>query len=56
MEKFLLGTFLSNNKLNIVNQENIIVPVLFTEFGGGGIVLVPDGIDQLIGEFLGGDV
>ena len=52
MEKFLLGTFLTDNKLDIVDQKHIVVTVFLTEFRGGNIVFVTDGIDQLIGKFL----
>ena len=56
VEKFLLSTLLADNKLYIVDEQHIVVSVFFPEFGGCDIVLVPDGIDQLIGEFLGGNV
>ena len=56
MEKFLLGALLADDKLNIVEEENIVVPVFLPELCGGDIVLVPDGIDQLVGEFLAGHV
>ena len=52
MEEFLLRTFLTDNKLNIIDQQNVVVSVLFPEFRGGNIVFIPDRIDQLIGEFL----
>ena len=52
VEKFLLSTLLADNKLYIVDEQHIVVSVFFPEFGGCDIVLVPDGIDQLIGKFL----
>ena len=33
VEKFLLGRFFSNNKLNIIDQKDINITVFFTEFG-----------------------
>lgn len=54
--KFLLGTFFSDNKLDIVDQKHVIVSVFFTEFRGGNVVLITDGVDQLIGEFLRGHI
>ena len=56
MEKFFLGTFFINNKLNIVNEQHIHVPVFLPEFGGSDVVLVADGVNQLVGKFFAGDV
>lgn len=56
MEKFLLGTFLSYNKLDIINEKNIIIAVFFPEFCGCNVVFVTDRIDQFIGESLGTDI
>ena len=53
MEKFLLRTFFSDNKLDIVDQKHIIVSVFLTEFRGGNIVFVSDRVDQFICKFLG---
>ena len=46
MEKLLLGTFFSNDELDIVNEEDVVGPVFFTEFRGGNVVLITDGVDQ----------
>ena len=56
MEKFFLGTFLADDELDIIDQKNIIISVFFTEFRGGNVVLITDGVDQLIGEFLRGHI
>ena len=56
MEKFLLSTFLADDKLNIVNEQHVVVSVFFPEFRGRNIIFVPDGIDQFVGEFLTGYV
>ena len=56
MEKLLLGTFFSNDELDIVNEEDVVGPVFFTEFRGGNVVLITDGVDQLICEFLRGHI
>ena len=50
MEKFLLGTFLSYNELDIINKKDVIIAVFFTEFRGGNVVFVTDRIDQLVGK------
>ena len=56
MEKFLLGTLLSYNKLDIIDQENVVVAVFFPKLCGGNIIFVSDRVDQLIGKGLGTDV
>ena len=56
VEKFLLRALLSYNKLNIVDQENVVVSVLFAELRGGDIVFITDGVDQLVGELFAGHV
>ena len=56
MEKFFLRTFLSNDKLNIIDQENIDVTVFFTELCHCRIVSVTDGIDQFIRKTLGRNI
>ena len=56
MEKFLLGTLLSYNKLDIIDQENVVVAVFFPKLCGGNIIFVSDCVDQLIGKGLGTDV
>ena len=53
MEKFLLGTFFSDNKLDIVDQKHVIVSVFFTEFRGRNVVFVSDRVDQFVCKFLG---
>ena len=47
MEEFFLRTFFADNKLNIINEQNIIIPVFFPEFRSGDVVLVADGIDMV---------
>ena len=56
MEKFLLGTFLSYNKLDIINEKNIIIAVFFPEFCGCNVVFVTDRIDQLVGKGFRADI
>ena len=56
MEKLLLGTFFSDNKLDIVYEENINISVFFTKLRGGYIIFVPDGLDQLVGELFTGHI
>ena len=53
MEKFLLGTFLSYNELDIINKKDVIIAVFFTEFRGGNVVFVSDCVDQFVCKFLG---
>ena len=53
MEKFLLGTFFSDNKLDIVDQKNVVIAVFFTKFRRGNIILVSDRVDQFVGKFFG---
>ena len=52
MEEFFLCTFLADNKLNIIDQQNVVRPVLIAELSRREVVLITDGINQLIGEFL----
>ena len=56
MEKFLLGTFFSDDELDIVDEQGVVVPVFFPKFRGGDVVFVTDGVDQLIGEFFRGNI
>ena len=56
MEKFLLGTFLPYNKLDIINKKNIIIAVFFTEFRSSNVIFVTDRIDQLIGKGFRADI
>ena len=50
MEELFLGTFLSYNKLDIVDQKNVIVSVLIAEFSRRVVVFASDGVDQIIGK------
>ena len=52
MEEFFLCTFLTDNELNIIDQQNVVRPVLIAELSRREVVLITDGINQLIGEFL----
>ena len=54
MEKFFLCGFFSYNKLNIIDEKNVNIPVFFTEFAHCRIISVSDGFDQFICEFLTG--
>ena len=56
MEKFLLRTFLTYDKLDIIDQKDIVIPVFFTEFRCGYIVFISDRIDQFIGKLLACDI
>ncbi|MNI90714.1 hypothetical protein D3C73_1482730 [compost metagenome] len=49
MEKFLLGRFLPRQELNVVNQQDVYVPVFVAE---AFAAVVTDRIDELIREFL----
>ena len=51
MEKFFLCPFFFGNKLNIVDQQHVNVPVFVAEFL---VFVVLDGQDQLIGEGFAG--
>ena len=53
MEKFLLGGFLTGDKLNIIHQEQIRFPVFGAEFD---IFTVFNGVNQLVGELVALDV
>ena len=50
MEELFLGTFLSDDKLYIIDKKNINVAVFVPELF---ILVVLEGVDQLIGELLG---
>ena len=52
MEKFFLCRFLTDNKLDIIDEEDVVVSVFFTELRGGNIVFVPDRIDQFVRKLL----
>ena len=58
MEELFLSTFFTYYKLDIVNQQNINVPVFITEVQHGrfitGCFTIPQGINQFVGERLTG--
>lgn len=56
MEELLLGTLFSYNKLDIVDQENVVVAVFLTKFRGSDVVFVTDGVNELVGKGLRADV
>ena len=56
MEKFLLCPILSYNKLNVINQENVVGAIFFPEFCRRKIIFVPDRFDQLICKCLACDI
>ena len=53
MEKFFLGTFFTGNELDIIHQKDINVSVFASELL---VLIITDGVDQLIGEFLTGHI
>ena len=53
MKKFLLGSLLSGDKLDVVDQQAVDVPELLPEFRH---LVVADGIDQFIHEDLRRDI
>ena len=56
MEKLFLCSFLTYNKLDIIDQQNIELAVTVTEVGRRHVVLVSDGIDELVNEGFRGDI
>ena len=56
MEKFLLGTFLTDDELHVVDEQHVDVPVFLTETGHTGGIAHSQGLDQLVGEVFTGDV
>ena len=56
MEKLFLCSFLTYNKLDIIDQQNIKLAVTVTEVGRRHVVLVSDGIDELVNEGFRGDI
>ena len=54
MEEFFLSRFLTYNKLDIIDQQNIKLAVTVTEVGRRHVVLVSDGIDETIPGFVVG--
>jgi len=53
VKELFLGGILASDELNIVYQEHIHLAIFFTECRGG---FVADGIDQVVGEFLRGNI
>ena len=53
VEELLLGPFLAGDELDVVDQEQVDVAVLGAELRGS---VVADGVDELVGEALGGEV
>ena len=56
MEELFLCSFLTYNKLDIIDQQNIKLTVTVTEVGRRHVVLVSDGIDELVNEGFRGDI
>ena len=56
MEEFLLGTFLTYNKLYVIDHENIHVTVFLTQLGHGSRITTTNGFDYFVCEFLTGNV
>lgn len=38
MEEFFLSTFFTDNKLDVINKQDIIIPVLVPELGHSGFI------------------
>ena len=53
MEKFFLRTFLTYNKLYIIDHKNIDGAVFFTKLVHRGCITASDGLDDLVGKFFG---
>src|SRR5713226_9529896 len=53
MEELLLRSFLTGNELDVVDEKEIDGPVLGAEFRRP---IIADGIDEIIGEALGGEI
>ena len=59
MEELFLCTFLSDNKLDIIDKEHVVVPVFLTELGHCQFASCLTGfqcVDQLVCKCLAGDV
>ena len=56
MEKLFLGGLFSYNKLHVVDEQYVDVAVLVPEIVHGRGITVTDGVDELVGEHLGGDI
>ena len=48
MEKFFLGGFFSYNELDIINKKYVNIAVFLAKTGSCSVVVVTDGLDQLI--------
>ena len=53
VEKLLLGTFLTGDELNIINEEQVCLPVLTAEFD---ILTGADSLYQFVGKLIALDV
>ncbi len=53
MEELLLGPLLAPQKLDVVHEQGVFVPVFVPEIGH---LLITQTVDQLVGEFFGRDV
>ncbi|MNJ53529.1 hypothetical protein D3C77_489220 [compost metagenome] len=53
MEKLLLCRFLPGQKLNVINEQNINVPVFVPE---AFRPVIPDGVNEFICKFLGRNI
>ena len=60
MEEFFLSTFFTDNKLDVINKQDIIIPVLVPELGHSGFIAgspsIFKGLDQFIGKSLACDI
>ena len=56
VEELLLSSVLSYYKLNIIDQKNVDVAVLFTKFGRRVVVFASDGLNELVGKGLTGHI
>ena len=48
MEKFFLRGFFSYNELDIINKKYVNIAVFLAKTGSCSVVVVTDGLDQLI--------
>jgi hypothetical protein len=53
VEELFLGALLAGNKLDVIHQENVVTAVSVAEVLR---CLVADGVDEVVGELLRGDV
>ena len=56
MEKFFLRTFLIDNKLDIVDEQNIDFAVFLAELRDRIIIFGSNGVDQFVREVLTGGI